>query len=128
MADEQAKKQSLEQPDSEKHWKEKWKIPFNAFQGATSWQSILIGEDLMVAALKKSVKRSCDDRGLEVILIPDDIAMQAVRDVIGQLIETMREVGEEEQVKDAIDLIENTLKHGGSGSGDGDKLSPPPNP
>ena len=77
------------------------------------WRSILVGEDLVVAALQKSLRRGG-------VSISSDAAYQAVRDVIGQLFTLLND----DSLTKKITLV---LK-GSDGSGDGTKLTPPPNP
>ncbi len=77
------------------------------------WKSILVGEDLVVAALQKSLRRNG-------VSITSDAAYQAVRDVLGQLISMLGD--------DALTRKITIILRGSDGSSDGEKLMPPPNP
>ena len=82
------------------------------------WHSILVGEDLMVTALQKSLHR----QGFE---IPREAACQATRDVIGELYALLKRRDLMDVATQVIQAI--ALNDDGSG-GDGTKAQPEQNP
>lgn len=82
------------------------------------WHSILVGEDLLVAALLKSLRRN------GIVIENPTFAYEAIRDVAGELINLARIRSKPNLAVEIEDLVVKP----GDGSGGGGERTPETNP